>query len=111
VQPGNSGFPPELRYVMPANGVRQPYCTIVTVAELEVTPPAVAVTVAVPTLSAVQTPDEVMVAAPLGVPMAFQVAVLVTLPVEPFWYVAGAVNCTELGPLAPPDTLKVWVRG
>ncbi len=53
----------------------------VTVAEFDVTPLAVAVTVAFPTETAVTSPVEEMVATELGVHV--QVEVLVTLAMEP----------------------------
>ena len=60
-----------------------PYGPTVTVTEFEVTPPAVAVTVAFPTETAVTTPAEEMVATELGVHV--QVALFETLAVEPPW--------------------------
>ena len=66
------------------------YGLTVTVAAFEVTPLAVAVTVAVPTATAVTSPVEEMVATELGVHV--QVALAETLAVEPFEKVAVAVN-------------------
>ena len=73
---------------------------------MEVTPPEVAVTVAVPTATAVATPVDEMVATELGVEL--QVAMAVTLAVEPSWYVAVAVYCTVVG---PRERLRVCVSG
>jgi len=78
----------------------------VTVTELEVTPCAVAVTVAVPIATAVATPVEEMVATELG--MAFHVELAVTSPIVPSLYVAVAVNWTVVG---PSDKLSVCVSG
>lgn len=72
---------------------------------MEVTPPEVAVTVAVPTATAVATPVDEMVATEVGVEL--QVAMAVTLAVEPSWYVAVAVYCTVVA----PARLRVCVRG
>ena len=58
------------------------YGLTVTVAAFEVTPPAVAVTVAVPTETAVTSPAEDMAATELGVHV--QVALPETLAMEPF---------------------------
>jgi hypothetical protein len=82
------------------------YWATVMVALLDVTPPEVAVTLAVPTAVAVASPVEVMLATVLGV--AVQVDTLVTSPVEPSLYVAVAVNWTVVG---PSDKLRVWVSG
>jgi hypothetical protein len=77
----------------------------VRVAKLEVTPPEAAATVAVPTATAVATPVDEMVATELGVEV--QVAMAVTLAVEPSWYVAVAVNCT----VGEPERLRVCSSG
>jgi len=58
---------------------------------LEVTPPTEAEMVVVPTATAVATPMDEMVATELGVEV--QVAMVVTLAIEPSWYVAVAVYC------------------
>ena len=73
---------------------------------MEVIPPEVAVTVAVPTATALANPVDEMVATELGVEV--QVAMAVTLAVEPSWYVAVAVNCTLVG---PRERLRVCVSG
>ena len=57
------------------------YCPTVTVAVFDVTPPAVAVIVEVPTATAVAKPVLEIVATELGT--EFQVEVAVTSPVEP----------------------------
>lgn len=82
------------------------YLPTVRVAPLEVTPPEVAVTVEVPTATAVATPVDEMVATELGVEV--QVAMAVTSAVEPSRYVAVAVNCTVVG---PRERLRVCVSG
>ena len=66
------------------------YWTTVIVAEFEVTPPLVAVTVEVPTVEAVASPVEEIEATELG--RAFQVEMAVTSPVLPSLKVAVAVN-------------------
>ena len=66
------------------------YWVTVIVAEFDVTPLFVAVTVDVPTVSAVANPVEDIEATALG--RAFQVEVAVTSPVVPSLYVAVAVN-------------------
>ena len=76
------------------------------VAPFEVTPPEVAVTLAVPTAWAVASPVEEILATELGVEV--QVAMDVTSAVEPSLYVAVAVNCTVVG---PSERLRVCVSG
>ena len=76
------------------------------VAEFEVTPPAVDVTVEVPTANAVANPVLEIDATELG--RAFHVEFAVTSPVVPSLYVAVAVNWTVVG---PRERLSVWVSG
>ena len=83
-QHGHSGAPAGdgriLLKTLPKQRART-YCATVMVALLEVTPPDVAVTVEVPTVSAVANPVDEMLATELGTDV--QVEMVVTSAVEP----------------------------